>query len=265
MERMLTGQQIAEARKKKGLTQTALADIMHVSTEAVSKWEKGEYSPSPDKEERLYEVLGLAYTGVNRYEARIFHERNMSAFLKGKFSTGSFPEAAKALAYAKTKHEGQFRKPKELKIPYINHPLTMACHALALGLEDDVLLAALLLHDVAEDCNVSPGDLPACSEVQEIVALVTKPKGPFSESAYYKAISENPKACMVKCIDRCNNLSGLADAFSVEGIQDYVDETKKYFPTLLKVIKDQPEYNNAAWLLQYQIQSLIKMAKRITT
>ena len=53
MERMLTGQQIAEARKKKGLTQTALADIMHVSTEAVSKWEKGEYSPSPDKEERL--------------------------------------------------------------------------------------------------------------------------------------------------------------------------------------------------------------------
>ena len=261
---MLTGQQIAEARKKKGLTQTALADIMHVSTESVSKWEKGGYSPSPDKEEKLYEVLGLAYTGVNRYEARIYHERNMSAFLKGKFSTGSFPEATKALSFAKKKHEAQFRKPKDLKIPYINHPLTMACHALAMGLEDDVLLAALLLHDVAEDCKVCPEELPVSREVQEIVALVTKPKGPFSESAYYKAISENPKACMVKCIDRCNNLSGMADGFSVEGIQDYIDETKKYFPKLIEVIKDQPEYNNAAWLLHYQIQSLLKTAKRIT-
>ena len=34
-------------------------------------------------------------------------------------------------------------------------------------------------------------------------------------------------------------------------------------PKLLKAIKDTPEYNNAAWLLSYQIRSLLQTAKRI--
>ena len=160
-------------------------------------------------------------------------------------------------------HEGQYRKPTELNIPYINHPLTMACHAMAMGLEEDILLAALLLHDVCEDCGVSPTELPVSSEVQEIVALVTKPKHGFSESKYYAAIMNNPKAALVKCIDRCNNLSGMAAGFSDERIQDYIDETKKYYPELLRAVKEQPEYNNAAWLLQYQIKSLLLAAKRM--
>ena len=71
-------------------------------------------------------------------------------------------------------------------------------------------------------------------------------------------------AAMVKCLDRCNNLSGMAAGFSVERIQDYIEETERYYPTLLDVIKDQPEYNNAAWLLSYQIRSLLLATKRIT-
>ena len=98
---------------------------------------------------------------------------------------------------------------------------------------------------------------------QEIVKLVTKPKHGFSESAYYAAIAKNPKACMVKCIDRCNNVSGMAIGFAVERMQDYIEETEKYYPVLLKVIKGVPEYNNAAWLLSYQIRSLLLTAKRI--
>ena len=50
---MITGKQISEARKRKGLTQAALADLIDVSPEAVSKWERDTYSPSPGKEERL--------------------------------------------------------------------------------------------------------------------------------------------------------------------------------------------------------------------
>ena len=235
---MLTGQQIAAARKSKGMTQTELANALGVSTEAVSKWEKDAYTPSPEHVEQLHSVLGLAYADLDSREARLFHERNMSS-------------------------KGQFRKPEDLKIPYIIHPLTMTCHALAMNLEDDALLAALLLHDVSEDCGVPPEDLPVCPEVQEIVALVTKPKHAFSESGYYRAISQNPKACLVKCIDRCNNLSSLAAGFSDKRIQDYIEETEKYYPTLLRVIKEEPEYNNAAWLLSYQIRSLAQMARRI--
>ena len=261
---MITGKQISEARKKKGLTQAKLANIMGVSTEAVSKWENGGYSPTPEKEEKLYRVLGIPFIGTNRREVRLFYERNMSAFLKGKFNSGEFPESIKALAFAKEIHRGHFRKPKELEIPYINHPLTMACHAIALGLEDDVLIAALLLHDVLEDCMIQPYEIPVNDEIQEIVKLVTRSRHGFSEREYYDEISKNPKASMVKCIDRCNSLSGMAIGFSVERIQDYIDETEKYYPKLLRVIKEQPEFNNAAWLLSYQIRSLLNTAKRIT-
>ena len=46
-------------------------------------------------------------------------------------------------------------------------------------------------------------------------------------------------------------------------MQDYIEETEKYYPALLKLIKGIPEYNNAAWLLSYQIRSLLLTAKRI--
>jgi len=261
---MITGKQIVEARKSRGITQAELANKMGVSPEAVSKWESGKYAPNPENERKLYRILGIAYTTVDKREARLFQESNMSAFLKGKFNSGEFPEAVKALSFAKEKHKGQYRKPEELEIPYINHPLTMACHALAMGLEEDTLIAALLLHDVCEDCDVLPGELPVCKEVQEVVTLVTKPKHSFSERKYYEAIMENPTACLVKCIDRCNNVSGMAVGFSAERIEDYIEETEKYYPELLRIVKEQPQYNNAAWLLSYQIRSLLQTAKRIT-
>ena len=263
---MLIGKQISDARKKKELTQVQLANKMHVSTEAVSKWEKDAYSPSPENEKKLRRILQIPYFDETdkRNAGRMFHERNMSAFIKGKFNAGCFPEATKALNFAKDAHNGQFRKPESLEIPYINHPLAMACHAFALGIQDDVIMAAILLHDVPEECYIKPEDLPVCKEVQEIVRLVTKPGFDFKSETYYAAIKENPKACLVKCIDRCNNLSEMALAYSCKQIKKYLKETERYFPDLLRAVKQQPEYNNAAWLLGYQIRSIIRTAKRIT-
>ncbi len=263
---MLTGKQISDARKKKNLTQVQLADKMHVSSEAVSKWEKDAFSPSPENETKLRKVLQIPFideTG-KRNAGRMFHERNMSAFIKGQFNAGCFPEATKALNYAKEAHEGQYRKPESLQIPFINHPLAMACHAFALGIQDDVIIAAILLHDVPEECFKKPEELPVCNEVQEIVRLLTKPGFDFKPDEYYTALAENPKACLVKCIDRCNNLGDMAIAFSGSHIKEYIKDTEQYYPGLLHVVKQQPEYNNAAWLLGYQIRSVIRTAKRIS-
>ena len=263
---MSLGKRIAAARKAKGMSQTALAELLDVSTEAVSKWEQNVYRPGREKMARLESALDLgAFDKEGELRnRRLFDEEHMSAFLKGKLSAYDLPEAVQALGYAKEKHEGGFREPKEAKIPYINHPLTMACHALALGLEDDALIAALLLHDVVEDCGVRADELPFSPEVQRLVALVTKPEKPFDEKAYYEAIAGDPKACLVKCIDRCNNLSGMSLGFSAQKIAEYVKETERYYPALLRIVKNCPEYNNAAWLLQYQIKSLLELAKRVT-
>ena len=264
---MTIGKKIKAARQLKGWTQTRLAQELHLSPEAVSKWEQGRYLPDEYNQERLNELLDLSLLDDdgNPVNVRLFHEDHMSAYLKGRLTASAFPNAARALTFAKEKHEGTFRAPKLLKIPYIIHPYTMTCHALAMGLEDDVLLAALLLHDVSEDCHVPPQDLPVCEEAQEIVRLVTKPedKTNFSERDYYTAILRNPKACMVKCIDRCNNVSGMAIAFSPKKLEKYIRETEEWYPRLLRRIKAEPEYNNAAWLLSYQIRSVLQTAKQI--
>ena len=54
-----TGALIAEARKEKGMTQKTVAQALHVSVQAVSKWEQGQNFPDITLMEPLSEVLGL--------------------------------------------------------------------------------------------------------------------------------------------------------------------------------------------------------------
>lgn len=73
----------------------------------------------------------------------------------------------------------------------------------------------------------------------------------------------NPKAALVKCIDRCNNLTTMSWGLSRERIYRMITETEKYYPKLLKAIKSTTEYDDAAWLLQYQIESMLDIYKRL--
>ena len=262
---MKFGERLATTRKAKGWSQTKLAEEVGVSPEAVSKWECDAYRPTEDKLKLLNELLELPFYDEEGelYNARLFDETHMSSVLKGKMLSLNMQEAVQALQYAKKMHEKSPPRKGPAKVPYINHPLTMACHAFALGLEDEELICALLLHDVAEDCGITAKELPFSPAVQRLVALVTKPPKPYDEQAYYDAIAEDPRACLVKCIDRCNNLSTMALGFSSAKIASYAVETEQFFPKLLDVVKSTPGYNNAAWLLRYQIRSLLAAAKRI--
>ena len=260
---MSLGKRIAAARQAKQMSQAMLAEIMEVSPEAVSKWEQDSYRPNRERLRRLEEILELSFSDNSQQSARLFREEQMSAFLKGRLSASGLLESLYALSYAKEKHAGSYRKPEVLKIPYIIHPLTMACHALALGLNDDALISALLLHDVAEDCGIDAKELPFSSEICELVDLVTKPEKLYNENDYYDAIAKNPRACLIKCIDRCNNLSTMSIGFSSKKIAEYVRETERYYQKLLRVVKSCPQYSDAAWLLKYQIWSLMETAKRI--
>ena len=167
-----------------------------------------------------------------------------------------------ALPFAKEKHEGQVRKGKDgSKLPYITHPLTMVCHAIAMGLTDDDLLAALLLHDVVEDCGVSPASLPVTRSVQNAVLLVTRQEGE-SKAKYYQQIGENPIAVMVKLIDRCHNVSQMALAFSREKLWKYIHETEDHILPMLENAKEKwPEYAKPYFLLEYQICSELDTVK----
>ena len=53
------GQRLKELRKKKGITQSAFADCMHVSSQAVSNWERGIAPPDLDNLVRIAEFFGI--------------------------------------------------------------------------------------------------------------------------------------------------------------------------------------------------------------
>ncbi len=53
------GNRLKELRKKKGLTQSAFADVMHVSSQAVSNWERGIAPPDLDNLLRIADFFGI--------------------------------------------------------------------------------------------------------------------------------------------------------------------------------------------------------------
>jgi (p)ppGpp synthase/HD superfamily hydrolase len=60
---------------------------------------------------------------------------------------------SKAVMYATTKHDGQYRKVSNL--PYIVHPMEVMKRVSSYGITDTDILSAAVLHDVIEDCNVT--------------------------------------------------------------------------------------------------------------
>ena len=276
---MMMGNKIAAARRAKGLSQENLAEKLGVSFQAVSTWERDESMPDTSRLKPLADELGLSVDSLlsdreHGWErrSRLFSEERTYTYLKASFQAAGMEQALAALAFAREKHQGQFRKVKTgEKIPYIIHPLTLCGHAWAMGLRDEDLLSALLLHDVVEDTGTKPEDLPVSDRAREAVKLVSynsyyDPKnGPEAKRRilpeYYARILESPMACLIKCIDRCNNLSTMASGFPPEKMAEYVLSTEEHILPMLDVIKAVPEYNSAAWLLRYQITALLETFK----
>ena len=191
----------------------------------------------------------------------------MYSYIKGYSMALEYENTVKALAFARKCHSGQMRKGGE---PYIVHPLTMASHAITLKIADDNLLAAILLHDVVEDCNVAIDELPVSNEVKTIVYLVTYKKPANKEDKiatqtyYYNEIGENKVASLVKLLDRCHNVSTMAGTFTAAKITEYIEETERFILPLIRSTKDKwPEISDALFVIKYHIHSVIDSLKII--
>ena len=81
---------------------------------------------------------------------------------------------------------------------------------------------------------------------------------------YYSGIAADPVASMAKIIDRCNNVSTMAQAFSDEKLNEYIEETETYVLPLLKTVKQNYlEYNNAVFLIKYHMLSVLESLKNM--
>ena len=175
-------------------------------------------------------------------------------------------QTVQALSFARKMHSGQYRKSGE---EYIIHPLTMACHAISLGMDDDTLISTILLHDVCEDCGVSPQELPVSQEVRYGVELMTFTvlEGETKDAAkrrYYDRLGENKTAAVTKLIDRCHNVSTMAGTFSKEKMKAYIEETREYvLPLLCRTLERYPDLAWVLFSIHYHITSVIDAAEQI--
>lgn len=270
---MSLGQNIKRMREERKMTQEQVADLLGVTFQAVSSWERDEYKPDTDNLIKLAKALNVSVSaiaedrmGTFKTKYAIYDWEHMKTFVKTTAKSYGMVNTLKAVDYAVAAHEGQTRK--KSNTPYIYHPLNMACHALAMGIKDDEIIAACLLHDVAEDCEKTYEELPVNEETKKIVRLVTHEKTTEINRSlvmkeYYGAITLDPKASLVKCIDRCDNLTTMSWGLSRDRIYRLIIETEEHYPSLLGTIKETPEYNDAAWLLKYQIESILDIYKRL--
>ncbi|MBR4429961.1 MAG: helix-turn-helix domain-containing protein [Clostridiales bacterium] len=270
---MSLGTNIKQLREERGLTQEQIADNIGITFQAVSSWERDEYKPDTEKLIKLAELFDVSVSALVEEKQSVFATKkaiynweHMKTYVKTTAKNLGLTNTLKAVTYATEAHMGQKRKKSD--IPYIYHPLNLACHALSMNITDDAIIAACLLHDVVEDCGVTYDDLPVNDETKELVRLLTHCKTtPENRDAimreYYDQIASNPKAALVKCIDRCNNITTMSWALSRDRIYRMIKETELYFPELIAVLKEEVEYSNAAWLLKYQIESLLDVYKRL--
>lgn len=194
--------------------------------------------------------------------------REKYLFIKGYAIAKEMRNTIIALSVARKYHDGQFRKGGA---PYIIHPLTVASYLIELGIDEDVICAAAILHDVIEDCDLANKGIELVEkynldqEVLDIVRLLTKDKLPKEtpydvkfehEKAYYKMLYNYEKALIIKCSDRTNNCSTI-DAFTIERMKKYVYETKELVYPLCNYGKSYyPEYSHAITIIKYLIVSI---------
>ena len=123
-------------------------------------------------------------------------------FLKGMSFGLGLENTHKALNLAQSLHKNQCRKSGA---EYLVHPLRVCNELVALGFKnDDILLAAALLHDVIEDNEHVRNDpdilikeYDLSPEVVNLVKLLTKYKG-VSAAEYYERIGKDWRAILIK-------------------------------------------------------------------
>ena len=270
---MSIGSNIKLHREERNFTQEQVAEALGVTFQAVSSWERNEYKPDTEKVLKLAELFDVSVSAIVEENNHVFKTKeviydweHMKTYVKTTAKNFKLKNTLAAVDFAVTAHEGQKRK--KSTVPYIYHPLNLACHALSMNIIEDEVIAACLLHDVVEDSGIKLQELPVNDETKELVSLLTCEKTTPENrkeiiGKYYNKIQKNPKASLIKCMDRCNNLTTMSWGLSREKIYRMITETEEYYPALLKTIKETTEYNNAAFLLKYHIESMLDIYKRL--
>ena len=190
----------------------------------------------------------------------------MYTYLRGYCIGANMKQSVVALQLAREHHEGQTRKDGT---PYIVHPLSLACYAIALGLRDDNIIATILLHDVIEDCGVRVEYLPVNDTVKRAVQHMTVVKFDTdvdkieTKCRYFNELLDNREALICKALDRYNNLADMPMAFTQDAMGKNVAETEVLLLPILKKAKEKyADLADMLFILRTNISTLNEAIKQ---
>jgi len=202
---------------------------------------------------------------MNETKAYVPNVEKMYTYLRGFLVGAQMAESIHALQFAREQHKDQLRKNN---VPYIIHPLSMACYAVALGIRDDNMIATILLHDVVEDCNVPVEQLPFNDEIKRGVKYMTVTKFDTdrdkveTKARYYRNLLEDRNALLCKAFDRYNNLCDMPFALSADAIGKNVAETEVFLLPILKEAKEKwADLSDILFVLRTNIRSVNDILK----
>jgi len=190
----------------------------------------------------------------------------MYTYLRGYLIGANMTESIKALSFARQQHSLQTRKDGT---PYIVHPLSMACYAVALGLRDDNIIATILLHDVPEDCGVPVDYIPVNSVIRDAVKHMTITKFDTdvdkieTKCRYFNELLESREALICKALDRYNNLSDAPLSLSPDAVAKNVAETEVLLLPVLKSAKAiYADLADALFIMRTNLEVLVGILKQ---
>lgn len=167
-------------------------------------------------------------------------------FLETTFSILQYKMAYKALQLVKEEMciEKGYKRHNGKHFYY--HLVDVTIKLINLGVRDEDILTAALLHDLVEDVpKYSISDVKDMfnENVAHMVELLTKdPNIDYKTDKealkrYLQRISENLGASLIKCCDRLHNMGTLLDATPEKRLRQ-ADETQGYFIPFLKVCRN---------------------------
>ena len=186
----------------------------------------------------------------------------MFTYLRGRLDGPGFEQSRAALVFARKAHAGQTRKNGA---PYIVHPLSMACDAIACKGATDEIVATILLHDVCEDCNIPLSALPVNDVVRQGVKLMTI--RPFegeekleTKRRYFHELLDSKEAIICKAFDRYANLNDADGALTEEAIVKNIIETHTLLMPMLKEAKyEYPELSDMLHTIRTALKRTLNM------
>jgi GTP diphosphokinase / guanosine-3',5'-bis(diphosphate) 3'-diphosphatase len=185
-----------------------------------------------------------------------------AVYIYGFAKGANLPLTMKAVTYANDLHKDQKR---DDGAEYFEHPIRVCRYLLNHGIRDDVTLTASLLHDIIEDTPTTREELAEIfgEEVANIVDLLSKKKKVPAE-VYYKEITSDIRAIIIKAADRACNIDDMIDVFTIERLERYIKDTEGFvLPMMKSARRIYLEYSDALVSFRDHIRGVVKVAKKV--